>query len=96
MQRGQRRLTQVCSLEAQRILPLAELVAGHDRGSLAAANTIRSAWSAGSRAARTWLNDLRWLHIDLLWVHGQLLALHVDRTEDAVSAVTAAMIANEQ
>ena len=67
-------------LEAQRILPLAELVAGHDQGSLAAANTIRSAWPAGSRAgcaARTWLNDLRWLHVDLLWVHGQLLALHV-------------------
>ena len=86
-------------LAAQRILPLAELIAGHDQGSLAAANTIRSAWPAGSRAgctARTWLNDLRWLHVDLLWVHGQLLALHVDRTEAAVSAVTTALIANEQ
>ena len=99
MQRGQRRLTQVCSLEAQRILPLAELVAGHDQGSLAAARTILSAWSADSRAARavrTWLNDLRWLHGDLFWVHGQLLALHVDRAEAAVSAVTTAMIANQQ
>ena len=52
--------------------------------------------SRAGRAARAWLNDLRQLHVDLLWVHGQLLALHVDRTEAAVSAVTTAMIANEQ
>jgi hypothetical protein len=89
------------TLEAQRILPLAELVAGHDQGSLAAAHRIRSAWSVdcrAGRAARGWLNDLRQLHVDLLWVHDQLLALHVDRdrTKAAVSAVTTAMIANQQ
>jgi hypothetical protein len=87
------------TLAAQRILPLAELVAGHEQGSLAAANTILSAWSAVSRtgrAGRAWLNDLRWLHGDLLWIHGQLIVQRGDRTEAAVSVVTAAMIANEQ